>query len=34
MNIGSRFATSHDFGYISLDIAATVPEDSGLYDCI
>lgn len=28
--MASRMATSHDFGYISLDIASTVPEDSGL----
>ena len=28
--MASRMATSHDFGYVCLDIAATVPEDSGL----
>ena len=27
--MGSRMVASHDFGYISLDIASTVPEDSG-----
>lgn len=31
MLMGSRMAASHDFGYISLDIASTVPEDSGIY---
>ncbi|CAG2164046.1 unnamed protein product [Oppiella nova] len=29
--LGSRIATSHDFGYICLDIASTVAEDSGVY---
>ncbi|CAG2104737.1 unnamed protein product, partial [Medioppia subpectinata] len=29
--MGSRIATSHDFGYVCLDIASTVPEDSGVY---
>jgi hypothetical protein len=30
---GSRFHTTHDFGFITLDITATVPEDSGVYTC-
>ena len=29
--MGSRIRTSHDFGYICLDIADTVPRDSGIY---
>lgn len=31
--VGSRFRTTHDFGFVTLDIAATVPEDSGVYMC-
>lgn len=29
LRMASRMATCHDFGYICLDIASTVPEDSG-----
>ncbi|RWS09309.1 titin-like isoform X1, partial [Dinothrombium tinctorium] len=33
MKQGSRFNFIDDFGYVCLDIAGTVPEDSGLYTC-
>lgn len=29
----NRTAISHDFGYVSLDIAFVYPEDSGIYTC-
>lgn len=31
LKAGSRFRTLSDFGYVALDIAAVVPEDSGTY---
>ncbi len=31
LKTGSRFRTLSDFGYVALDIAALVPEDSGVY---
>jgi titin len=31
---GSRYAITHDFGYVTLDIAYVYPEDSGVYTCI
>lgn len=30
---GHRFRTTHDFGYVALDILDTYPEDSGTYMC-
>ncbi|KAL6255452.1 hypothetical protein P5V15_013787 [Pogonomyrmex californicus] len=30
---GHRFRTTHDFGYVALDILYTYPEDSGTYMC-
>lgn len=30
---GSRYKTTHDFGYVSLDITHTYEEDSGIYTC-
>lgn len=30
---GSRFTTTHDFGFVTLDILQCVPEDSGVYMC-
>lgn len=33
MPSGSRYAISHDFGYVSVDIAYVYPEDSGIYTC-
>ncbi len=33
LKMGSRFRTSHDFGFVSLDINSTVSEDSGIYMC-
>ncbi len=30
---GHRFRTTHDFGYVALDILYTYPEDSGTYIC-
>lgn len=31
--MGSRFRTSHDFGFVSLDISAVTTDDSGIYMC-
>ncbi|MFH4979231.1 hypothetical protein AB6A40_005940, partial [Gnathostoma spinigerum] len=31
---GHRFRTTHDFGYISLDILYAFPEDSGEWTCV
>ncbi|CDW54858.1 DUF1136 and I-set and Ig 2 domain containing prot ein [Trichuris trichiura] len=31
---GNRFRKTFDFGYISLDVAYSFPEDSGTYTCI
>lgn len=33
LKMGSRFKTTHDFGYVSLDITSVVSEDSGVYTC-
>lgn len=33
LKMGSRFRTTHDFGFVTLDIASTVAEDSGVYMC-
>uniref|UniRef100_A0A1B6D7W5 Ig-like domain-containing protein n=2 Tax=Clastoptera arizonana TaxID=38151 RepID=A0A1B6D7W5_9HEMI len=33
LKMGSRFRTTHDFGFVTLDIMSTVPEDSGVYMC-
>lgn len=30
---GHRFKTTHDFGYVALDILYTYAEDSGTYMC-
>ena len=30
---GSRFHPIHDFGYVALDIADLIAEDSGIYTC-
>ena len=29
----ARFRTTHDFGYVALDILYSYPEDSGTYMC-
>lgn len=31
--LGSRFRTTNDFGFVTLDIQQTIPEDSGVYMC-
>lgn len=31
--IGSRFQTTHDFGYVALDIQYVRPDDNGVYMC-
>ncbi|KAL1117095.1 hypothetical protein AAG570_004423, partial [Ranatra chinensis] len=33
LKMGSRFHTTHDFGFVTLDVTSTVPEDSGIYTC-
>ncbi|KAE8746083.1 hypothetical protein FOCC_FOCC007207 [Frankliniella occidentalis] len=33
LKMGSRFRVTHDFGFVTLDISKTVPEDSGVYMC-
>ncbi|XP_050422457.1 titin isoform X5 [Adelges cooleyi] len=33
LKMGSRFHTTHDFGFVTLDISQTVAEDSGVYTC-
>ncbi|CAG0890532.1 unnamed protein product [Cyprideis torosa] len=33
LRTGSRFRTTHDFGYVALDIMTTYPEDNGTYMC-
>lgn len=33
LKMGSRFRTTQDFGFVSLDISSVVPEDSGIYMC-
>ena len=30
---GHRFRTTHDFGYVALDILYAYPEDTGVYMC-
>lgn len=30
---GSRFQTTHDFGYVALDIQYVRPDDNGVYMC-
>ncbi len=30
---GHRFRTTHDFGYVALDILYAYPEDTGTYMC-
>ena len=31
LKMGSRFQATQDFGFVTLDIAACIPEDSGMY---
>lgn len=31
---GHRFRTTHDFGYVSLDILYAFPEDAGMWTCV
>lgn len=33
LKLGSRFRITHDFGFVTLDIMSTVPNDSGVYMC-
>jgi hypothetical protein len=33
LKLGSRIKTTHDFGFVTLDVASTVAEDSGVYMC-
>lgn len=33
LKIGSRFRTTHDFGYVALDVLQAYAEDSGTYMC-
>lgn len=33
LKLGSRIRATHDFGFVTLDILSTVPEDSGVYTC-
>ncbi|CAH0765342.1 unnamed protein product [Bemisia tabaci] len=33
LKMGSRFHSTHDFGFVTLDISKTVAEDSGVYMC-
>ncbi len=33
LKMGSRFQTTHDFGFVTLDISSVIPEDSGVYMC-
>uniref|UniRef100_A0A0K8UMS0 Regulatory protein zeste n=1 Tax=Bactrocera latifrons TaxID=174628 RepID=A0A0K8UMS0_BACLA len=33
LQMGSRLRTTHDFGFVTLDINAVVPEDAGVYMC-
>ncbi|XP_035789232.1 titin-like isoform X6 [Anopheles albimanus] len=33
LKMGSRFRTTNDFGFVTLDINSTVAEDSGVYMC-
>ncbi len=33
LKLGSRIKTTHDFGFVTLDIASTVGDDSGVYMC-
>lgn len=33
LKTGHRFRTTHDFGYVALDILYAYPEDNGTYMC-
>lgn len=33
LKMGSRLRTTHDFGFVTLDINSVVPEDGGVYMC-
>ncbi|RXG68646.1 Titin, partial [Armadillidium vulgare] len=33
LRMGSRFHTRTDFGFVTLDVLQTIPEDSGVYMC-
>lgn len=33
LKMGSRFRTTHDFGFVTLDINSVVAQDAGLYMC-
>lgn len=33
LKMGSRFRTTNDFGFVSIDISSVVAEDSGVYMC-
>ena len=33
LKTGSQFRLTHDFGYVTLDMASIIPEDSGVYMC-
>nr|CAD7404271.1 unnamed protein product [Timema cristinae] len=33
LKMGSRFRTTHDFGFVTLDVTSVVTEDSGIYMC-
>lgn len=33
LKLGSRIKTTHDFGFVTLDIVGSIPEDSGVYTC-
>ena len=33
LKMGSRFRTSTDFGFVTLDVLQVIPEDSGVYMC-
>lgn len=33
LQLGSRIKTTHDFGFVTLDITGAIPEDAGVYMC-
>lgn len=33
LKMGSRIKTSHDFGFVTLDVTGAISEDSGVYSC-
>jgi titin len=33
LQMGSRFQSTHDFGYVNLNIAGVTKDDSGVYSC-